>query len=209
MGIFDIFRSPSEIERRKRHAQRHHERSVERVIARIARRIKMQEKERASLWAKAKDCLVAGKKADARRLLERYKALDVMIIRLERQRTLWQARLNAFSSAGDASEATEALAQFGKLLDVDPEKIVDALEKIDDVSGEIGDIDAVLDREYKRDADNVAKIASAIGDANVDDDLMTALENEAAADIVGGPPARVNPETRRDGTNAPADESSR
>ena len=68
MGFRDLFKSTKEREREARREKRRHERSVERVIDRMGDRIKALEKERAKIWAKAKELLQAGTKLEAKRL---------------------------------------------------------------------------------------------------------------------------------------------
>jgi len=186
MGFRDLFKSTKELEREKRRAQRRQERQIERVIDRMGERIKAQEKERAKIWEKAKELLQAGKKIDAKRLLERYKGMEVLINRLEKQRMLWHGRLNTIATAGDANEVSSALADFGEMLNIDPDKLVDDLERIDDVEGEIKEVNSVLDKVYEKDNEKIAAEAESQAEVSVDEDLMAALESEAAADVLGG-----------------------
>lgn len=186
MGFRDLFKSTKELEREKRRAQRRQERQIERVIDRMGERIKAQEKERAKIWEKAKELLQAGKKIEAKRLLERYKGMEVLVNRLEKQRMLWQGRLNTIATAGDANEISSALAGFGEMLKIDPDKLVDDLERIDEVEGEINEVNSVLDKAYEKDNEKIAAEAESQSEVSVDEDLMAALESEAAADVLGG-----------------------
>ncbi len=186
MGFKDLFKSTKELEREKRKAKRHQERQAERIIGRIGDRIKAQEKERIRLWAKARELLQAGKKTEAARCLQRYKGLEVMVARLEKQQMLWSGKLNALAIAGDANEIGAVLSSFGEMLDIDPDRIVDDLERIDDVEGEIKEVNDVLENAYEKDNERIADEAAAQGEMAVDEDLMAALESEAAADILGG-----------------------
>lgn len=186
MGFADLFKSTKEREREARRAKRRQERQVERVIDRIGDRIKVQEKERAKIWAKAREMLQAGRKPDAQRLLQRYKGIEVLVNRLEKQQMLWQGKLNSLATAGDANEAAAALAGFGEMLNIDPDKIVDDIERVEDVEGEVNEVNSVLDKAYEKDSERIAEEAAKQGEAAVDEDLMAALESEAAADILGG-----------------------
>jgi hypothetical protein len=186
MGFADLFKSTKEREREARRAKRQKERQVERVVDRIADRIKVQEKERAQLWAKAREMLQAGKKLDAQRLLQRYKGLEVLINRLERQQMLWRGKLNTIATAADANEAAAALAGFSEMLDIDPDRVVDDLERVEDAEGEIKEVNSVLDKAFEKDNEKIASESEKLGDVTVDEDLMAALESEAAAEIGGG-----------------------
>lgn len=186
MGFADLFKSTKEREREARRAKRQKERQIERVIDRIADRVKVQEKERAQLWTKARELLQAGKKLDAQRLLQRYKGLEVLINRLERQQMLWRGKLNTIATAADANEAAAALAGFSELLNIDPDKIVDDLERVEDAEDEIKEVNSVLDKAYEKDNEKIAAESDKLGDVAVDEDLMAALESEAAAEIGGG-----------------------
>lgn len=186
MGFADLFKSTKEREREARRARRRQERQVERVIDRIGDRIKVQEKERAKVWAKARELLQAGRKQEAQRLLQRYKGMEVLVNRLEKQQMIWQGKLNTIATAGDANEAAAALAGFGEMLNIDPDKIVDDLERMEDVESEIKDVNDVLDKAYDKDNEKIAEEAEKQGEMSVDEDLMAALENEAAAEVSGG-----------------------
>lgn len=203
MGFADLFKSTKEREREARRAKRQKERQVERVVDRIADRIKAQEKERAQIWAKAREMLQAGKKLDAQRLLQRYRGLEVLINRLERQQMLWRGKLNTIATAADANEAAAALAGFSELLNVDPDRIVDDLERVEDAEGEIKEVNSVLDRAYEKDNERIAAESEKLGDVPVDEDLMAALESEAAADICGG--SLANASKTEDDINAGRD----
>lgn len=186
MGFRDLFKSTKELEREKRRAQLRQERQIERVIDRMGDRIRTQEKERAKIWAKAKELLQAGKKLDAKRLLERYKGMEVLVNRLEKQRMLWQGRLNTIATAGDANEISAALANFGEMLNIDPDRIVDDLERMDEVEGEIKEVNSILDKAYEKENEKIVAEAESQAEVSVDEDLMAALESEAAADVLGG-----------------------
>ena len=147
--------------------------------------------------------LQAGKKLDAQRLLQRYRGLEVLINRLERQQMLWRGKLNTIATAADANEAAAALAGFSELLNVDPDRIVDDLERVEDAEGEIKEVNSVLDRAYEKDNERIAAESEKLGDVPVDEDLMAALESEAAADICGG--SLANASKTEDDINAGRD----
>ena len=186
MGFKDLFKSTKELEREKRRELRSKERQAARGISRLAKNVRDLEKERAKVWAKARELVQAGQKVEAAKLLEQYKALGVQINRLEKQRMFAQNKLNRVSAAGTIGEITGAIADFAEGMDVNPDKVDEAIGRIDEVSGEIDEANQVVDEAYAADLEKTAEEMEAQDEVSVDDDLMAALESEAAADILGG-----------------------
>lgn len=186
MGFADLFKSTKEREREARREKRRAERQVERGLENMGERIKKLMQDRDKVWAKAREYLQAGRKLDAQRLLNQYKHLGVLINSLDRKQMFLQGKLNTLAMAGDAISITESLKGFGKLLKVDPEEIADNIEDIEEVEGEIGEVDKIFDKAADRDDAKIAEEAAKQGEMAVDDDLMAALEREAAADVLGG-----------------------
>lgn len=186
MGFSDLFKSSKEIEREKRRALRAKEREAERGISRLARQVRQLEKERAGVWARARELVQAGKREDAVRLVNQYKVMGVEINRLERQRMLAQNKLSRVSAAGTLGTVTSAIAGYADGMDVDPEKIGEDLDAISDVEGEIDEVNSVVDEAYESDMEKVSAAAEAQGAEATDEELMAELESEAAAEVRSG-----------------------
>ena len=190
MGFSDLFKSSKELAREKRKALRAKEREAERGIARLARQVRTLEKERAGVWARARELVQAGKREDAARLVNQYKIMGVEINRLERQRMVAQNKLSRVSAAGTLGAVTSAIAGFAGGMDVDPDKIGEDIDSIADVESEIDEVNQVVDEAYESDMGKAASLAEAQGAEATDEELMSELESEAAAEVrAGGVPS--------------------
>jgi len=203
MGLSDLFKSSKEIEREKRRALRAKEREAERGISRLARQVRELEKERAAVWAHARELVQAGKRSEAARLVNQYKVMGVEINRLERQRMLAQNKLSRVSAAGTLGSVTSAIAGFADGMDVDPDKISDELDSISDVEGEIDEMNRVVDEAYESDMVKASAAAELQGAEATDDELMSELESEAASEVLGG--GVVDAESSNEDINAGRD----
>ncbi len=186
MALSDLFKSSKEKELEKRKAKREKERRVERAIDRISDRVKDLEKERAKIWEKARMLLQNGQKTEAARLLQTYKSQGVMIARYEKQKIFAQNQLNIIVGASDMNTIAEGLGELAGIQDFSPEQLETNLDAMDMVSDDVKDMNKVLDKAFEKDQERLANEADATSDVSVDDDLMKALESEAAAGVLGG-----------------------
>ena len=148
------------------------------------------EKERAGVWARARELVQAGTREDAARLVNQYKIMGVEINRLERQRMVAQNKLSRVSAAGTLGVVTSAIAGFAGGMDVDPDKIGEDIDSIADVESEIDEVNQVVDEAYESDMGKAASLAEAQGAEATDEELMSELESEAAAEVrAGGVPS--------------------
>ncbi len=185
MGLKDLFKSSKEIEQEKRRAKREKERQVERAIDRISDRVKDLEKERAKIWEKARTLLQNGQKIEAARLLHTYKAQGVMIARYEKQKIFAQNQLNMIVGAGDMTDISAGLGDLAKVQDFSPEMLAENLDEVDMIGEDVKDMNKVLDKAFEKDQGRLTAEAEATSDMSVEDELMAALESEAAAGILG------------------------
>ncbi len=183
MGIFDIFESEKEKERRIRRENRRIERTVENVIDKFSDRTRDLEKERDSLWEKAKLKLQSGQKTEAANILKTYKSKMVMLNRIDRQKVFAQHKLDMITGARDMGEVSKALKDLAIGLNVTPEQLEENLFDVDMVSDDINDINKIMDKAYDKEMDALSKEADREMSATFDDELMTALENEAVGSI--------------------------
>lgn len=186
MGFTDLFKSTKEREREKRKAQRAQERQIERALARMGGRVGKLEKQRALVWAKARELVQAGQKAEAAKLVNQYKILGVQINNLEKQRLLIQGKLNAVATAGDLGAVVASLESFAEGAAVDPDEVQAGLDTVASVEDDVADVNAVVNATFDEDVEKAGAAAEAQGAEATDDELMDALESEAAAAVSGG-----------------------
>lgn len=190
MGFMDffgnLFESNVERERRIARNKRRAEYAVESVIDKLNDKTKQLEKERDALWEKAKIKLQSGQKTEAASTLRTYKSKMIMLNRLDRQKIFAQHKLDMLTSATDMIEVTKALGTLANISDVSPEQLQDGLMDIDMASGEISEINKQVDKAFAKEMDRINQEVERDSSDDLDDELMAALENEAAGMISGG-----------------------
>lgn len=185
MGLSDIFKSNKELEKEKRRAKREKERSVERCISNFSDKVKHIEKERAKIWTKAVELTKNGQKTEAARLLQTYKAQGVMISGYEKKRIFAQNQLDMISGAADMAEVAETIKNLGETTNVDPIELTSNIDDIEMVSADVKDMDAAMNKAFEKDQERLIEYAENDSEIGIDDDLMSALESEAAASVLG------------------------
>lgn len=201
MGLRDLFKSSKERAKEKRRLQRAKERAAKRGIKSLSRDAATLQKERDEIWARAREFVATGRKAEAAKLLQQYKVLGVQINRLEKQRMFAQNKLNTVTTAGTLGEITGAIADYAEGLGVDPDGIGENIDAINDVEGDIDAVNDVLDGACEEDAEKTAEAAKGQDDVAIDDDLMAALESEAAGAVANGSTVGVSTANLDDALN--------
>lgn len=200
MSFMDFFKSSKELEREKRRKQRANERRAERGIRHLSSLTKGMERERAALWQKARQLLQAGQREEAARVLKQYKLLGVQLERMEQQKMLSQNKLTRVEAAGEIGGITAAIADVADGAGVDPDEIADNFDRISDVEEDADEVDSVVQEEIRKDLEKADEQAAGKEDLPEDDELMQALESEAAAEILG-PKVAEDGATAQDGIN--------
>lgn len=186
MGLSDLFKSTKELEREKKRAQRAMEREVENAIERNAERIRALEKERTKTWENARALVSGGQKSEAARLLQIYKAQGVQIGKLERQKTFAQNQLDRIAGAADMQNVAGVMKNLVAAMNLDPDEFEANLDDVADASDDIKDIDKAMDKAYNKDQERLIAEAEAMNESTIEDEeLMAALEGEAAAGVLG------------------------
>lgn len=182
MGIGDLFKSTKELEREKNRARRRALRDVERAADVVKDRIATLKKERDAAWAQARDYLRDGQKAAAQRCLQSVQANELMMGKLERKSWVFGQLSTKMEMAKTDQEFASALANLNTTLEIDPDKIAEALDDTNDSLSEQGDIDKIWDKEYGKEMNGLAQSDSI---PSVED-MMASLEKEVVADVSGG-----------------------
>ncbi len=206
MKFTDLFKSSRELEQEKKRARREKERKVERAIDNISDRLKALDSERTKIWDKARTLLQNGQKMEATRLVQTYKALGVQAQQYERQRIFAQNQLAMLTGAEDMKQITTGIGELADMQGISVEEIEANLDKVAAAGEDIKDINRVMNKAYEKDIERLTNEADALSDPAVDADLMAALENEAAAGVLGGrvadAPAATTPQQATADINA-------
>ena len=185
MSFMDLFKSSKEREREKRRAQRSKERRAERGIRHLDSLAKGMEREKAALWKKAREFLQAGQKEEAARILRQYKLLSVQLEKLEQQKMLSQNKLTRVEAAGEIGGITAAIADVADGAGVDPDEISDNFDRIADVEEDADEVDSIVEDEIRKDLEKATEQTEGQESLPDDDELMSTLESEAAAEVLG------------------------
>jgi hypothetical protein len=186
MGISDLFKSTEQRKLEERRRTRKMQREAERLLDDMGDRIKLLEKQRTDVWNKALHATKAGQKMEAARLVQQFKAYGVLISRLDKQRIVAQSRLTGITTAGDVGTLTSIVSTLAKSLNIDPTRVEMDLDQINEVSEDVAEVNKVVDKAYERDVDRVAMESEKMGAETADEELMAALEREAAAEVSAG-----------------------
>lgn len=196
MAIFDnLFKSTRELENERRRAARQNERKVEQDLSGFDEQILALAKQRDTAWCEARELLKSGRKTEAQRQLLYYKRYDIQITKLENQKAFLTGQAVQIRSTGNAAATLADIRTMAAGQGIDPDALDENLSEMELITQDIADSDKQMSAAFDRDIDNMRK-AEANGSIRYEDaDLMSALENECAAEI-SGQPASVETSTQ-------------
>jgi cell fate (sporulation/competence/biofilm development) regulator YmcA (YheA/YmcA/DUF963 family) len=193
MGM--LFKSKRERERDDRRDRRRAFRQAENAADDVKDRIKQLEKKSKEQWEGARQALAEGRKAAANRLLVGYRAAQVIMVRLEQKRWVFEQHIEKLHAAESDSEFAKALEGVNRIMNIDPEKVLDAFDGSADLLAEQSEADREWNKLYEKEMEGA-------GEALEDhipslDELAAQLDAEAGAGI-----ARKAPEKAPDKVSA-------
>ena len=182
MGFLD-FLLPKERARKARRDRRHAFREAERAIDSVKERQRDLEKEAKKQWVAAREATKNGEKAAAQRALVAYRASQTLILKLEQKRWLFEQYYTKMQVAGSDSQFASALGALNKVVDIDPEKVMDVFDTANDLLGEQADSDRFWEKMYNKEAEGATTAAEDRIPSM--EDLGAQLEQEVAAELGG------------------------
>ncbi len=193
MGILNtLFETKEEKERRIRSERRRNERKVEQDIEKFSEAIVTLTGERTRVWNQAREQLKSGLRTEAQRTLLYYKKYDIAINKLEKQKVFLQSKALQISMIGDLTATLDDIKTMAADHDIDPDKLAESLTTIEMIGDDIQDSDKIMNKVFDKDLDNMGKEVAAGDICYKDDELMAALENECAAEVLGPKVAETN-----------------
>ena len=189
MGM--LFKSKREREKDQRRERRHAFRKAENAIENVQDRIKTLEKKSKEQWDKARQELTEGHKAAANRLLVGYRAAQVIMVKLEQKRWVFEQYIEKLHAAGSDAEFAAALAAVNKIMAIDPDKILDAFDDSTDLLAEQSDADSQWNKLYEKEMEGAGE--------NLQDhipslDELSAQLDREAGNKISEKSAQSNPE---------------
>lgn len=183
-----LFKSKKQREREERRDRRKAFRQAENALDDVKDRQKSLEKEASKQWEAAREATKAGEKEKVRRLLTGYRATQVMLMKLEQKRWVFEQYLQKMEVARTDQEFAAALAQVNKVTHIDVDHVADVFA----TSREILDEQLDADRFWNRLHEKETGAASGQLEDHLPtmDDLERQIADEAALEV-GGKPADI------------------
>ena len=185
MSILDYL-TPGGRRRAQRRERRHAFRDAENAIDTVRERQKELEKESKKQWEAAREAMKNGEKAAAQRALVSYRASQTLILKLEQKRWLFEQYYTKMQVAGSDAQFASALGALNKVVDIDPEKVMDVFDTAGDLLGEQSDADRFWEKMYNKEAEGATTAAEDRIPSM--EDLGAQLEQEVAAEIGAAAP---------------------
>ena len=180
-----LFKSKKDRERETRREERRAFRQAENAIEDVKDRVREMEKSAAKQWDQARDALKAGRKSTAQRLLISYRAQQVLMMKLEQKRWVFEQYFTKLQAAHSDQQFANALGAINKVVHIDPDKVADVFEEAKDLLGEQIETDRFWEKLYEKETEGAA--ASLEDRVPSVEELSAQLEQEAAAEVGGAP----------------------
>ncbi len=181
--ILNVFKSPSERRREERRERRHAFRDAEKAVDSVKDRQMELEKEAKKSWDAAREALKNGEKAAAQRALVSYRASQALVVKLEQKRWIFEQYITKMQVAGSDAQFADALGALNKVVNIDPEKVMDVFDTAQDLLGEQVDGDRFWEKMYNKEMEGATGTAKDYIPSM--EDLGAQLEQEVAAEIGG------------------------
>jgi tetratricopeptide (TPR) repeat protein len=183
MSFLKYFMFPSARRRMERRERRHAFRDAENAKQDVIDRQKRLEKEAKESWDKAREALKNGEKAAANRALTAARAAQVLAMKLEQKRWVFEQYLTKMEVAQSDNQFAEALGAINKIIRIDPEHVEDVFGAAQDMLGEQVDADRFWNKMYESE---MAGANGALQDHIPSMEEMSAeLEQQVAAEVGG------------------------
>ena len=187
MSFLKYFMFPGARRRLERRERRHAFRDAENAKQDVIDRQKRLEKEAKENWAKAREALKNGEKAASSRALTAARAAQVLAMKLEQKRWVFEQYLTKMEVAQSDNQFADALGQINKIIRIDPERVEDVFGTAQDMLGEQVDADRFWNKMYENE---MGSASGALQDhIPTMEEMESQLEQEVAAEVGGAAPA--------------------
>lgn len=183
MSFLKYFMFPSARRRLERRERRHAFRDAENAKQDVIDRQSRLDKEAKENWEKARAALKNGEKAAANRALTAARAAQVMAMKLEQKRWVFEQYLIKMEVAQSDNQFAEALGQINKIIHIDPERVEDVFGAAQDALGEQLNADRFWNKMYENE---MAGASGSLQDHIPSmEEMASELEQQVAAEIGG------------------------
>lgn len=183
MSFLKYFMFPSARRRLERRERRHAFRDAENAKQDVIDRQRRLDKEAKANWEKARAALKNGEKAAANRALTAARAAQVMAMKLEQKRWVFEQYLIKMEVAQSDNQFAEALGQINKIIHIDPERVEDVFGAAQDALGEQLNAERFWNKMYENE---MAGASGSLQDHIPSmEEMASELEQQVAAEIGG------------------------
>lgn len=183
MSLLKYFMFPSARRRLERRERRRAFRDAENAKQDVIDRQRRLDKEAKENWDKARAALKNGEKAAANRALTAARAAQIMAMKLEQKRWVFEQYLTKMEVAQSDNQFAEALGQVNKIIRIDPERVEDIFGAAQDALGEQLNADRFWNKMYENE---MAGASGSLQDHIPSmDEMASELEQQVAAEIGG------------------------
>ena len=183
MSFLKYFMFPSARRRLERRERRHAFRDAENAKQDVIDRQRRLDKEAKENWEKARAALKNGEKAAANRALTAARAAQVMAMKLEQKRWVFEQYLIKMEVAQSDNQFAEALGQINKIIHIDPERVEDVFGAAQDALGEQLNADRFWNKMYENE---MAGASGSLQDHIPSmEEMASELEQQVSAEIGG------------------------
>ena len=183
MSFLKYFMFPGARRRLERRERRHAFRDAENAKQDVIDRQKRLDREAKENWAKAREALKNGEKAAANRALTAARAAQVLAMKLEQKRWVFEQYLTKMEVAQSDNQFADALGQINKIIRIDPERVEDVFGTAQDMLGEQVDADRFWNKMYENE---MGSANGALQDHIPSmEEMESQLEQEVAAEVGG------------------------
>jgi len=150
MALRDLFKSKKERIEKAKKDRRRAVRRVERAVDDVKREIKSLKKERDSAWDEALRYRADGQNVASRRSLTTVRAIEVMMAKLDAKAWFYSQVLRKLKLSEIDQRVTTELEGLNAAISIDPDRVANAIDQIEDELGEQEDVDKVINDAYAR-----------------------------------------------------------
>jgi hypothetical protein len=183
MSFLKYFMFPAARRRLERRERRHAFRDAENAKQDVIARQRQLDKEAKQNWEKAREALKNGEKAAANRALTAARAAQVMAMKLEQKRWVFEQYLTKMEVAQSDNQFAEALGQINQIIRIDPERVEDVFGAAQDLLGEQVNADRFWNRMYESEMEGAnGTLQDHIPSM---EEMAAELEQQVAAEVGG------------------------
>lgn len=181
----NLFKSKKQRERDARKERRRAFRQAENAVDDVKQRIQRLDKEASQQWEQAREAMKGGEREKARRLIQGYRASQILATKMEQKRWVFEQYLLKMENSKTDQEFAASLAAVNRVTHIDPEKVQNVFEEASDLLEEQAETDHFWKQLYNEESGEAQRgLEGQLPDL---DALERQIEEEASLESGQGP----------------------